>query len=291
MTQRTTGGRRKPPRRSESDPRTVAIVGREGASETSLEFPIAGIGASAGGIEAFKQMLEAVPANSGVAFILIPHLAPNHPSSLAAILARTTPMVVTEVKDENPVLPNRVYVIPPGQDMIISSGRLQLSPREIHRQHRPIDLFLHSLAEERKHLAIAVVLSGTGTDGTRGLQAIKAEGGITFAQDASAQHDSMPRSAIASGCADFVLSPAEIGREITRIARSTLVAPSWGSEEAKSEPNLADITKMLHQATGVDFSSYKATTLHRRIARRMVLHKLETFADYATYLQQNPGEL
>jgi two-component system, chemotaxis family, CheB/CheR fusion protein len=291
MAQRKTGARGKAARKTESDPRTVATVRRKRTSEGSLEFPIAGIGASAGGLEAFKQMLEAVPANTGMAFIFIQHLSPNHPSSLAAILGRTTPMLVTEVKDENPVLPNRVYVIPPGQDMTISSGRLRLSPREIHGQHRPIDLFLHSLAEDRKHLAIAVVLSGTGNDGTIGLQAIKAEGGITFAQDASAQHDSMPRSAIVSGCVDFVLSPAEIGREITRIARSSLVASSRGPEEAKSEPNRAGIVKILHQATGVDFSSYKGTTLHRRIARRMVLHSIESFADYATHLHQNPGEV
>jgi len=120
---------------------------------------------------------------------------------------------------------------------------------------------------------------------------VKAEGGITFAQDASAQHDSMPRSAIASGCVDFVLSPSEIGREITRIAGSSLVAPWHGSEEATSEPNLADVIKMLHKATGVDFTSYKATTLQRRITRRMVLHKIESLADYATYLKRNPSEV
>ena len=200
-------------------------------------------------------------------------------------------MLVTEAKDQDSVLPNHVYVIPPGQDMIISSGCLQLSPREIHGQHRPIDLFLCSLAEDSKHLAIAVVLSGTGTDGTLGLQAVKAEGGITFAQDASAQHESMPRSAIASGCVDFVLSPVEIGHEISRIVRSSMVASSRGSAEATRDPNLADVVKMLHKATGVDFTSYKATTLQRRIARRMVLHKIESIADYAIYLKRNSSEV
>jgi len=274
-------------RQTESDQQT--IPSREGTFETSLEFPVVGIGASAGGLDAFTQFLEGVEADTGMAFVLIQHLAPNHPSSLVEILSRATRLPVTEGQNERPVLPNHIYVIPPGRDMIIVSGKLQLSPREVHGQHRPIDLFLHSLAEDRKHLAIAVVLSGTGTDGTIGLQAIKAEGGITFAQDVSAQHQSMPRSAIASGCVDFVLSPIEIGHEITRIARSRLVALSPSSEEAIN--NLSDVVKILHAATGIDFSNYKPTTLRRRIARRMVLRKTERFADYANYLRRHPHEV
>jgi two-component system, chemotaxis family, CheB/CheR fusion protein len=163
-----------------------APINRDNAFEGISAFPIVAIGASAGGLDAFVELLKALPANTGMAFVLIQHLSPNHPSSLAAILSRATPMPVTEVKDENQVLPNHVYVIPPGKDMIISSGCLKLSPREAQRQHRPIDLFFRSLAEDRKHLAIAGVLSGTGNDGTLGVQAIKAEGGITFAEDASA---------------------------------------------------------------------------------------------------------
>jgi two-component system, chemotaxis family, CheB/CheR fusion protein len=291
MAQRKPRAPRKTARKTDSCPRNTAAVDCSTTSESSPDFPIVGIGASAGGLEALTQMLEAVPANTGMAFILIQHLAPNHPSSLAAILSRISPMSVTEVEDGDPVLPDQVYVIPPGQDMIISFGRLRLSPRETHGQHRPIDLFFPSLAEDRKHLAIAVVLSGTGSDGTLGLQAIKAEGGITFAQDASAQHSSMPRSAIASGVVDFVLPAVEIGREIARIACSSLLAPSRGSEEATTDTNLSGIVKMLHQATGVDFSGYKATTIQRRVARRMVLHKVENFADYATYLRQNPDEV
>ena len=250
-----------------------------------------GIGASAGGLEAFTELLEGLEADTGVAFVLIQHLAPNHPSSLAEILSRATRLPVTEGANESPVLPNHIYVIPPGRDMIIVSGRLQLSPRDVHGQHRPIDLFLHSLAEDRKHLAIAVVLSGTGSDGTIGLQAIKAEGGITFAQDASAQHQSMPRSAIASGCVDFVLSPIEIGHEITRIARSGLVTLSQSSGEATNELNLSDVVKILHTSTGIDFGNYKPTTLRRRIARRMVLRKTERFTDYANYLRRHPSEV
>jgi two-component system, chemotaxis family, CheB/CheR fusion protein len=290
MAQRKSRGSGKKPRQNESDPQTISVVADQ-RSETSLEFPIVGIGASAGGLDAFTQLLQAVPADTGMAFVLIQHLAPNYPSSLAEILSRTTRMVVSEGKNDSPVRPNHIYVIPPGRDLIVSAGLLQLTARDLHGQHRPIDLFLHSLAEDRKHLAIAVVLSGTGTDGTIGLQGIKAEGGITFAQDASAQHHSMPRSAIASGCVDFVLSPEEIGQEITRIARSRLVGPSPDSEEAMNQLNLADVVKTLQAATGIDFTNYKATTLRRRIARRMVIRKIESFTDYARFLRQRPGEV
>ena len=185
----------------------------EGAS-----FPVVSVGASAGGLEAFLQLLQALPADTGMAFVLVQHLAPAHPSALAEILSRSTQMAVREVQDEPIVQPNHVYVIPPDRSMIIVRGTLQLLPRELGL-HRPVDQFFRALAEDSRHQAIAVVLSGTATDGTLGLEAIKAEGGITFAQDATAQHEGMPLSAIASGCVDFVLPPDEIAREIVRISR------------------------------------------------------------------------
>lgn len=186
-------------------------------TKESRSFPIIGVGASAGGLEAFTQLLKALPCDTGMAFVLVQHLAPTHASALAEILSRATQMPVTEVQDEPTVEQNHVYVIPPGRSMIIAGDSLQLLPREGTGIHRPIDQFFRSLAETWRHRAIGVVLSGTATDGTLGLEAIKAEGGITFAQDASAQHDGMPRSAIASGCVDFVLPPDEIAREIVRI--------------------------------------------------------------------------
>src|SRR5262249_4757199 len=158
---------------------------------------------------AFTHMLRALPADTGMAFVLVQHLAPKHHSMLAEILSRATTMPVREVKDEPSVEPNHVYVIPPNRNMIVADGKLQLLSREAGQQ-RPIDVFFRSLAEERNHKGIGVILSGSATDGTAGLLAIKAEGGITFAQDDSAQYDSMPRSAIAAGCVDFVLSPEEI---------------------------------------------------------------------------------
>jgi two-component system CheB/CheR fusion protein len=235
-------------------------------------------------------MLSALPVDTGMAFVLVQHLSPTRDSQLAEILSRTTAMPVTEVRDEPRVQPNRVYVIPSGRDMIIAKGALQLFPRsEARGAHRPIDLFLRSLAEDQKHRAIGVILSGTATDGTLGLEEIKAEGGITFAQDDSAQQTSMPHSAIATGCVDFVLSPGEIAGELGRIALHPYVAPVAPAASA-GDSDLGSILKILLEVTGVDFSQYKKSTLYRRISRRMVLHKLEGLEDYARLLQKENAE-
>jgi len=253
-------------------------------------FPIVGIGASAGGLDAFLQLLGALPADTGMAFVLVQHLAPSHPSALAEILSRATVMPVTEVHAALPVEPNHVYVIPPGQSMLIEQGTLQLSPREGRGPHHPIDHFFRALALDRRHQALGVVLSGTATDGTLGLEAIKAEGGITFAQDASAQHDGMPNSAVHSGCVDFVRSPVAIAEELTRIARHPHGLTVDSSLEPHDQVAFAQILELLRQATGVDFADYKCSTLRRRIARRMVSTKLSTLAAYAEHLRRTPSE-
>lgn len=266
-----------------------AVDGREDSVE-SAPFPIVGVGASAGGLEALTQLLKALPSDTGMAFVLVQHLAPTHASALAEILSRATKMPVMEVLDDLTVEPNRVYVIPPGRSMIIVRGALQLLPRE-GGMHRPVDQFFRALAEERRHQAIGVVLSGTATDGTLGLEAIKGEGGITFAQDATAQHDGMPHSAIASGCVDFVLPPDGIAREIVRISQHPYAVPEAEAREAGDKPNLAQVVKLLHHATGVDFTHYKFNTLFRRVTRRMVFQKLDTLPEYVQYLRQTPGEV
>jgi two-component system CheB/CheR fusion protein len=228
-----------------------------------------------------------------MAFVVIQHLDPTHASMLTEILSRATAMPVTEVIDQMVVQPNRVYVIPPGVTMGITRGTLQLTPRTDARgQHRPIDHFLRALAEDEGHRAIGVILSGSATDGTLGLEAIKAEGGITFAQDETAQHTSMPTSAVAAGCVDFVLPPAKIAQEIARISRHPYV--TRGAEEILnspgSEPSLSRVLDQLRVTTGVDFSSYKRNTLLRRITRRAVLHKMDGLRDYARFLQGDPAE-
>ena len=224
-------------------------------------------------------------------FVLVQHLAPTHASNLAEILSRSTRMTVMEVRDESRVIPNHVFVIPPDRNMIISGGTLQLRPRESSGRHRSIDYFFRSLAEDQGHKAIGVVLSGTATDGTLGLEEIKAAGGITFAQNETAQHDSMPRSAIAAGCVDFVLPPDEISREIARIARHPYVAPVVHTEDPAGDANVKKIVELLREASEVDFSHYKANTLYRRITRRMALQKMEGLKDYARFLQTNPDEV
>src|SRR2546429_4434237 len=195
-------------------------------------FPSVGVGASAGGLEAFTKLLKALGPGSGMAYVLVQHLDPSHESALTELLAKATEMLVTQVTDATPVEPNHVYVIPPNVDMVISQGILRLTPRtETRGYHMPIDRFLRSLAEDQRSNAIGVILSGTASDGTLGLAAIKGEGGITFAQDAkSAKYDDMPRSAIAAGCVDFVLPSDGIAEELARICEHPYVAHSPSSK-------------------------------------------------------------
>ncbi len=254
-------------------------------------FPVVGVGASAGGLEAFTQLLKALPADTGMAFVLVQHLAPSHPSALAEILSRATKMPVLEVRDEPTVEPNHVYVIPPDRSMIIVGGVLQLLPREGRGAHHPVDQFFRTLATEQRHRAIGVVLSGTGTDGTIGLKDIKAEGGITFAQDATAQQEGMPHSAIASGWVDFVLPPDGIAREIVRIGQHPYGVPEANVAETDEKPDLDQIVRLLYHSTGVDFTGYKFNTLYRRITRRMVFLKLDSVTEYVQYLRQNSVEI
>lgn len=249
---------------------------------------IVGVGASAGGIEAFTALLKEMPPDTGLAFVLVQHLAPTHTSMLAQILQRATRMRVLEVEDEPLVRRNCVYVIPPARGMTLEGGRLALTPRG-KAPHHPIDDFFDSLATAQGHRAIGVVLSGTATDGTAGLAAIKAAGGISIAQDASAQYDGMPRSAIASGHVDFVLPPAAIARELARISRHPYVVDA-AEGAAERGADFDQILTSLRQRTGVDFSQYKSNTLHRRIRRRMALLKITGAAEYARFLKSNPSE-
>lgn len=281
------------PRELDAAPAVAATDAPAVPDEHSEHFPIVGIGASAGGLDAFTQLLHALPFDTGMAFVVVQHLDPKHASMLTEILSQATRMPTTEVRPSTRAEPNHVYVIPPGVNMSISDGMLQLSEREAARgQFRPIDHFFRSLAGERKHLAIGVVLSGGATDGTLGLTEIKAEGGITFAQDGTAEHESMPRSAIAAGCVDYVLPPNEIAKEIARVARHPYVAPAKEEGgDVPREPELAKVLDLVRRSSGVDFTSYKHNTLYRRITRRMVLHKIEGLRDYARFVHSEPKEL
>src|SRR5437773_299798 len=267
------------------------------AADRSDSFPIVGIGASAGGLEAFASLLSNVPGDPGVAFVLVQHLDPKHESLLTEILHRSTTMPVSEVTEGVRVKPNHVYVIPPNKDLAISRSILHLMPRTYtRRQHMPVDVFLRSLAEDQKNKAIGVVLSGTASDGVLGLKAIKAEGGITLAQDeSSAKYSGMPRSAAAAGVVDFVLPPEDIARELGRIGRHPyLTSPKAVTSEGllpESGGSLTKIFTLLRGAFGTDFTHYKDTTIRRRIKRRMVLHKIEEPEIYIRQLRDHPGEV
>ncbi|MFB2768913.1 chemotaxis protein CheB [Pelatocladus sp. BLCC-F211] len=280
-----------------SDSNVGEVALRKQQDQNEQLFPIVGIVASAGGLEAFTQLLSHLPIDTGMAFVLIQHLDPNQKSLLSEILAKTTQMPVHEVQNGMLVEPNQVYIIPPNTKMTLAQGVLQLMPREkIEGKYMPGDAFFTSLAAELGSKAISVVLSGSDGDGAQGSEAIKAAGGITFAQcETSAKFSEMPNTAITTGNVDFIFPPPKIAEELAHIARHPNVTRSISSQTlaalSESQDALPAIFAMLFTATGVDFSHYKQTTLKRRIARRMVLYKLERLEDYVQYLQDYPDEV
>lgn len=270
---------------------------------TARPPPIVGIGASAGGLEAFTQLLKSLPADTGMAFVLVQHLAPQHESILPHLLRITTLMPVQEATHNLSIRKNRVYVIPPNRTMGLKGGKLTLKNRRSQGLHHPIDLFLRALASEKGEGAIGVILSGTANDGTLGLEAIKEAGGITFAQDDSAKYDSMPISAVASGAVDFVLSPKKIADELARISKhpyvrktQTIEVGKMAALEANAEPPASEgafngILGALWKPYGVDFKLYKAGTVQRRIERRMVLSQKGSVQEYERFLSEDSREL
>jgi chemotaxis methyl-accepting protein methylase len=262
--------------------------------ESRLHFPVVGIGASAGGLEALEQFLRHVPEVSGIAFVIIQHLDPTHKGIMPELLQRTTGMEVFQVVDRMRVKPDCVYVIPPNRDMSILHGVLHLFEPAASRGLRlPIDFFLRSLADDRRKNSIGVILSGMGSDGTAGLRAIKEMGGVTMAQEpATAKFDSMPRSAINAGLADVVAPAEELPAKIIDYLRHTLVITrSEPSLEEKDQSALEKVLILLRSKTGNDFSLYKKNTIYRRIERRMGIHQIGRIAQYVRYLQENPQEV
>lgn len=287
---RTTKGLLSRPRRR------PAAEGKSSGAPPLPQFPVVGIGASAGGLEACTALLKALPLNPGMAFVVVQHLDPHHESILHKLLSKTTEMPVIQVEDEMVLEPDHVYVIPPKHDIAIRQTTFRLmSRRRTAGMHLPVNRFFASLAEEQKNAAIGVILSGTASDGTVGLQAIKSEGGVTFAQEPkSAGYPGMPESAIRAGCVDFVLPPEEIARKLVRLGRLPYVRRNAVPDAEPSLSGAADlqrIVQILRTATAVDFSLYKTGTLRRRVARRMILHKIESLPRYEAYLEQNADEV
>ena len=286
-------GTRRPAARVEGTLREGPLAGHDEAvaDQRPQTCRIVGVGASAGGLDAFTELLSHLPADAPLALVLVSHLDPAHPSSLAALLARASRMPVVEIVDGMGVEPGRAYVIPPNAGLTIVDGILHLVPRTREGSHGTIDRFFRALAEDSGTGAIGVILSGTGSDGTLGLAAIKEAGGLTFAQDPpSAQYDSMPRSAVRAGAADLVLPPTGIARELARIAAHPEEARlgGWAANEVET---LSPVLARLHADTGVDFTQYRESTLRRRIARRMLVHKCPDLAAYLRLLDEQPDEL
>ncbi len=270
---------------------------QEAAAPSELKFPIVGIGASAGGLAAFEAFFAGMPDDHdpGMAFVLVQHLDPNHKSILVNLIQRYTRMQVFEVEDGMRVRPNCVYIIPPNKDMAFMNGSLQLLEPSVPRGLRlPIDFFFRSLAQDQRERAICVVLTGTGSDGTQGVRAIKGEGGMVIVQNpASTEYDGMPRSAINTGLVDYELPPAEMATQlIAYVTHAFGKPPRTASTPApKTENALKKIFILLRAQTSHDFSQYKPSTILRRIERRMAVHQIERIDLFVKYLQETPAEV
>jgi two-component system CheB/CheR fusion protein len=269
------------------------VASKEKISEIGTgQFPIVGIGASAGGLEAFEQFLSNVPPNSGMAYVVVQHLDPTQKGMLPELLQRITKMKVYQVKDRMAVQPNCVYVIPPNKTLSILKGMLHLfDPIETRGLRLPIDFFFRSLADDRHELAIGLILSGMGSDGSLGLPAIKEKNGIVMVQDpASAKYDSMPRNAIEAVHADIVAPANELPAKLMAFLNHIPIVKSNLDIEIKDNSSLEKIIILLRTYTGNDFSLYKKNTIYRRIERRMGVHKIDKISSYVHFLQENPKE-
>lgn len=257
---------------------------------------IVGIGASAGGLVALEQFLRQTPTDSGMAYIVVQHLDPTHKALLPELLQRFTTMPVREAQQDMHIEPDCVYVIPPNTELSVINGRLKLASPAVPRGMRlPINVLFSSLASAQGERAIAVILSGMGSDGTLGMQAIKAVGGLNVVQEPdSAQFDAMPRSAIAAGCADIVAPTGELPARILAYVDQVPVPDTATEEEtqpAAASPPLENIIRLLQKRTRHDFTLYKNSALHRRIERRMTIHKIATLEMYVEFLRHNTQEI
>ncbi|MEO6833760.1 MAG: chemotaxis protein CheB [Chitinophagaceae bacterium] len=254
-------------------------------------FPVVGIGASAGGLDAFKRLLKAIPEDSGMAYILVQHLDPAHESILAVLLQKVTKIPVQEIVDNVTVAPDHIYIIPSNKLLTATDGILELSPRPPKGEtNMPIDVFFQSLAEVHQSRSIGVVLSGTATDGTKGLAAIKEKGGITFAQESeSAAYDGMPQSAVDAGVVDYILPPEKIPETLLSLKASLQVAFDGDATKVQEE-GYREILAIIRKRRGVDFTYYKQPTIRRRIERRIVLSMKDDMADYIALLKKDPDE-
>ena len=277
-----------------SEPLPVPTVEAEEAD--GLPFLVVGVGASAGGLEAYTELLDGLSATPGLALLLVSHLDPEQKSHLASILSRTSRIPVIEVAEGMAIEIDRVYVIPPAMSMSMTDGHLVLVPRARRpAPHMPIDHLFRSLAATQKGRSVGVILTGNGSDGVIALQSIKAAGGVTFAQsEATARFPNMPRAAVLDGNVDYVMRPREIAQALERISLhpyTKLPVQSMTQPAEAGEDPMASIINLIRIRTAVDFTHYKRSTIHRRILRRMALRNLKDPAEYLATVRGDDTEL
>jgi len=268
---------------------------KRSTSKKQKSFPIVGIGASAGGLEALERFFSNIPAQSGLAFVVVQHLAPHHRSIMDSLLKKYTGMRILQAQDGMKIEPNCIYLNPPDKDMTVMNATLCLmEPSVPHGGRLPINCFFRSLAADQREKAICIILSGTGSDGTLGLKAIKGEGGIAIVQEEKqAKYDSMPRSAIDTDMVDFVLPVEKMGKQLAKYIKHPYIEGRARPVTPKQRyiDSVRRIFVLIRASTGLDFSNYKLNTIHRRIERRMAVHQIERIEDYIRYLQQKSVEV
>jgi two-component system CheB/CheR fusion protein len=271
------------------------IVEPEQKKPKGIDFSIVGLGASAGGLETLKTFFSAMPPDSGMAFVIIQHLSPSHKSIMASLMEKQTSMAVAQIEDGTRVRPNHVYLNPPGMDVAIFNGRLHLlEPVKTSAVNMPVDFFFRSLAQDQGGKAIAVILSGTASDGTLGIKAVKGEGGMAMVQEPdTAKYDGMPRSAIETGLVDFILPVEKMPETLIQYVQHPLLDPPGRIKpgHALDKNHMYKVFALIRSATGHDFSHYKPTTIARRVERRLAIHQIKTMGDYVLFLQKNPAEV
>ena len=280
--------------RQPSKASTAALAQARGPGSEGTNFRIVGMGGSAGGLEAFEQFFSHLPPDTGLAFVLVPHLEPTHKGMMPELLGRHTKMKVVEAEDEMDVRPNHVYVIPPNADLAILHGELQvLEPAAPRGLRMPIDYFFRQLAADQKEKAIGIILSGMGSDGTLGLKAIKENSGMAMVQDpASAKYDGMPRSAVNTGLVDYVAAAEELPAKLLQYVNHIPRPPAdRDRSEGEASAALQKVFVLLRAHTGNDFSCYKNNTIIRRIERRMSVHQFDSLPRYVRFLQETPQEI
>ena len=281
-------------RKNNNSPDGLQQLDITGASPADNNFPVVALGASAGGLEAFTQFLTALTHESGIAYVLVQHLDPSHPSSLVELLNRVSPIPIVEATEGMPVKPNHAYIIPPGKSLSIHNRTLSVVGDQEHPGiTHSINHFFHSLAEDVKERAVGIILSGTGSDGSDGARAIKANDGLVIVQDpVTAKYDGMPKSAIEAGVADYILPPAAMASQLKDyLDQSFYKRERIRQALKKDDVNMKSIFSLVKMRTGRDFSGYKISTITRRIEHQMAVNSIETLGNYLKFLRENPNEI